>query len=335
MTVVDIHTHFLPLEIVDFFASGDAPQGIAVSERAGRDPLIVHANGLRYPVFPLFHDVAAKLEQMDRDGIDRALVSIAPTLFLYELEPSETARAHRIINDAAAGLVTRGGGRIAAMATVPLNDPQAAVAELRRAHGLGLRGVEIGTSAGAHTLDAPELDPFWAAAAELGTPVMLHPYAMMLADPEPGLRGFHLANAVGNPHETYTAAGRLIVGGVLDRHPGLRVLLVHGGGAFPYQLGRLGHAYEAREETRAVARRPPAEYLEHFLFDTVIFDERALAFLVTLAGDGHVLFGTDVPFDMADLSALELVPRIAGGERAGRILGANAERWFGLGPARR
>src|SRR6185295_19314585 len=85
-TVIDVHTHFIPTEILDYFASADGPDAVGVEEREGRDPLVVHSNGLRYPVFPLFHDPAAKLEQMDRDGIDRALVSIVPTLFLYDLE---------------------------------------------------------------------------------------------------------------------------------------------------------------------------------------------------------------------------------------------------------
>jgi aminocarboxymuconate-semialdehyde decarboxylase len=330
MSVIDVHTHFLPYEILDYFASDDGPEAVGVEDRPGRDPLVVHANGLRYPAFPLFHDAAAKLEQMDRDGIDRAVVSVVPTLLLYDLEPAETARAHRIVNDAAVAFVERGAGRLAAMAAVPLTDPDAAVQELRRAHGLGLRGVEIGTSARDVMLDDPALDGFWAAAAELGAPVMIHPYAMMLSEPEPALQGYHLANAVGNPHETYGAASRLIVGGVLDRHPGLRVLLVHGGGSFPYQLGRLSHAYSAREDTSAVARRDPREYREHFLFDTVVFDERALGYLIAFAGDRQVLFGTDVPFDMADLSALEHVPRIADGDTAALILGGNAERVFGL-----
>ncbi|HWM11433.1 MAG TPA: amidohydrolase family protein [Solirubrobacteraceae bacterium] len=330
MTVIDVHTHFLPYEILEYFASDDGPDGVGVEERPGRDPLVVHANGLRYPAFPLFHDAAAKLEQMDRDGIDRAVVSIVPTLLLYDLDPAETARAHRIINDAAVTFAERGGDRLSAMAAVPLTDPDAAVEELRRAHGLGLRGVEIGTSARDVMLDDPALDGFWSAAEELGLPVMIHPYAMMLSEPEPALRGYHLANAVGNPHETFGAAGRLIVGGVLDRHPGLRFLLVHGGGSFPYQLGRLAHAYGAREDTRAVAKRDPREYLEHFLFDTVVFEERALEYLVAFAGDEQVLFGTDLPFDMADLSALQHVPRVASGEAAERILGGNAARVFGI-----
>jgi aminocarboxymuconate-semialdehyde decarboxylase len=330
MTVIDVHTHFIPSEILDYFASDDGPDAVGIEERAGRDPVVVHSNGLRYPVFPVFHDASAKLAQMDRDGIDRALVSIVPTLFLYDLAPEETARAHRIINDAAVAFAARGEGRLAAMAAVPLTDPEAAVTELRRAHALGLRGAHIGTSALGMMLDDPALDVFWAAAAELGDPLMMHPYAMMLAEPEPALRGYHLANAVGNPHETYGAASRLIVGGVLDRHPDLRILLVHGGGSFPYQLGRLSHAYAAREDTSAVAARDPHEYLRNFLFDTVVFDDRALAYLVGLAGADQVLFGTDSPFDMADLSGLENVPRVAAGDAAQHILGGNAERLFRL-----
>jgi aminocarboxymuconate-semialdehyde decarboxylase len=138
---------------------------------------------------------------------------------------------------------------------------------------------------------------------------------------------------VGNPYETFVAASRLIVGGVFDRHPRLRVQLVHAGGSFPYQLGRLEHAYRVREETKSVAERSPRSYLEHFLFDTVIFDERGLAFLLELAGPAAVMFGTDIPFDMADTSALETLPRIAPDDAVQQVLGENALRVYGV-PAR-
>jgi aminocarboxymuconate-semialdehyde decarboxylase len=302
-----------------------------VVDREGRDPLIAHANGLQYPVFPLFHDPAEKLAQMDRDGIDVSLCSIVPSLFLYELDPADTLRAHRVINDAAVGYAGRSGGRIAALATVPLNDPALAAQELRRACGeLGLVGVEIGPSVGEMMLDDARLDGFWTAATELDVPVMLHPYLNMVAKPGPDLQGFHLANVVGNPVETFVAASRLIVGGVFDRHPDLRVQLVHGGGAFTYQLGRLEHAYEAREDTRSVAQREPASYLDRFLFDTITFEPRALAFLLELAGPDAVLFGTDLPFDMADLSPLQTLPQIADAVTAEKALGANALRAYGV-----
>jgi aminocarboxymuconate-semialdehyde decarboxylase len=331
MAVVDVHTHFLPLEFVDLLRSGQGPPGVELAEREGEDPLIRHDNGLTYPVFPVFHDASAKIEQMDRDGIDVSVTSISPSLFLYWTEASETARVSRLLNDAAAALAERGGNRIQAMATVPMNDPEEAAGELRRARSeLGLVGVEIGTSVGDLQLDDRSFDPFFAAAAELGTPVMLHPYLSMISPPGPAYEGFHLANVVGNPLETFAAAARLIVGGVFDRHPALTVLLVHGGGALPYQLGRLEHAYGAREETRQVADRNPISYLDNFIFDTVVFEPRALDFLLAFAGPERVAFGTDLPFDMADVSALELNDR-AGAEVAELVLEKNALAAFGIG----
>src|SRR5947209_16164052 len=104
MPVVDTHTHFIPMELVDLVRRGEGPRDLSVDEREGGDPLIVHENGLRYPVFPLFHDADAKLEQMDRDGIDVSVISLTPSLFLYWADPEDTVRVHRLINDAGAEL---------------------------------------------------------------------------------------------------------------------------------------------------------------------------------------------------------------------------------------
>jgi aminocarboxymuconate-semialdehyde decarboxylase len=295
-----------------------------VQRRQGKDPLVVHDNGLQYPVFDVFSSPEAKIAQMDAEGIDVSIVSISPSLFLYWLDPGETDDVCRGLNEAAARLAADSGGRIKAMATIAMNDPKAAAAELRRAREeLGLVGAEMGTSVGSVQLDAAELDVFFAAAEELEMPVMLHPYIGMVTAPEAGLEGFHLGNVVGNPTETFIAASRLITGGVFDRHPKLNVLLVHGGGSFPYQLGRLDHAYGVRDDTSSVARRPPLEYLDRFYFDTVVFDPRSLDFLIELAGPGHVLFGTDLPFDMADVSGRRLAERVDD-VIAERVLGGNA-----------
>jgi aminocarboxymuconate-semialdehyde decarboxylase len=330
MPVVDAHTHFIPVELLDVIRRGEGPADLELFEREGTDPVIVHANGLRYPVFPLFHELEAKLAQMDRDGIDVSLVSLTPSLFLYWADPADTARIHRLINDAVATLAARSDGRLHGIATVPLNDPRAAAAELERAHGtLGLVGVEIGASVGEMMLDDPALDPFFTAAARLGTPVMVHPYMTMIAAPGPSLEGFHLANVIGNPTETFVAAARLIVGGVLDRHPGLTVQLVHAGGAFPYQLGRLDHAYEVRAEMQRACEHRPSSYLNRFLFDTVTFDPRSLWFLIERAGADRVVFGTDLPFDMADSSALRTLGA-GDADVAAQVLGANALRAYGL-----
>jgi aminocarboxymuconate-semialdehyde decarboxylase len=328
--VIDAHTHFIPPELIEMIGSGEGPTGLTVEHRQGKDPLIVHDNGLRYPAFEVFREVDARLAYMDERGIDVSLISIVPSLYLYWLDPGETAEVSRVLNDAAAAMAARSRGRIHALATVPMNDPQAAAEELRRARDeLGLIGVEIGTSVGTRQLDLPEMEPFFTAAEELAMPVMLHPYISMITPPEPGMVGYHLGNVIGNPGETFTAGCRLIVGGVFDRHPGLRVMLVHGGGTFPYQVGRLQHAYEVREETSSVAKQAPLDYIDRFLFDTIVFDTRALDHLIAVAGPERVVFGTDLPFDMGDASGLD-VGSHTDPETAERILGANAAQAFGL-----
>jgi aminocarboxymuconate-semialdehyde decarboxylase len=312
-------------------SSGEGPTGLKVEQREGKEPLIVHDNGLRYPVLDVFRDHQARLAYMDERGTDLSIISISPSLYLYWLDPGETAEVSKALNDAAARMAAKAGDRVEAMATVPMNDPAAAAEELRRARQeLGLVGVEIGTSIGSRQLDSPDLDVFFSAAEELEMPVMLHPYLSMITPPEPGMAGFHLANVIGNPVETFVAACRLVVGGVFDRHPELRVLLVHGGGAFPYQLGRLQHAYGVREETRSVARRPPFEYLENLLFDTVVFDRRPLDHLIEMVGWDRVVFGTDLPFDMGDDSALRVLGDGAHEGLADGVLGGNALQAFGI-----
>jgi aminocarboxymuconate-semialdehyde decarboxylase len=311
--------------------SGEGPTGLKVDQREGKEPLIVHDNGLRYPVFDVFRDYEARLAHMDEHGTDVSIISISPSLYLYWLDPGETAEVSKTLNDAAARMAAKGGPRIEAMATVPMNDPAAAAEELRRARDeLGLVGVEIGTSVGSRQLDSPDLDVFFSAAEELGMPVMLHPYLSMITEAEPGMAGFHLANVIGNPMETFVAGCRLVAGGVFDRHPGLQMILVHGGGAFPYQVGRLQHAYGVREETKSVAQYPPLDYLRNLLFDTVVFDRRALDYLIEVAGSDRVLYGTDLPFDMGDESALSELRDSADGDLAAGVLGENAARTFGI-----
>jgi aminocarboxymuconate-semialdehyde decarboxylase len=326
--VVDVHTHFIPWELVELLESHDGPASLAV-ERKGDKAFIVHPNGLRYPVLPEFHDVGTKLQVMDDEGIDAAFLSITPTLFAWH-DPDEATMLARLVNDAARRMVADGCGRLHALAQVPMNVPDRAAGELRRARDeLGLVGVLIGTSVGETMLDDPSLDPFWAAAAELRMPVMLHPYISMVSSPYPGLGSHHLSNVVGNPYETTLAASRLVVGGVFDRHPELRVQLSHGGGYLPYTLGRLDHAFAVRDETKADIDGEPSSYLRHFFFDTIVYTPAALDFLIELAGADHVVFGTDLPFDMADRSAPAHLQR-ASPEVAEAVLGGNAARLYRL-----
>jgi aminocarboxymuconate-semialdehyde decarboxylase len=328
--VIDVHSHFIPPAVVDILRDGGYPHA-RVEDRDGGQAWIVCTHGLQFPLTPLFNDVDAKLEWMDERGIDISLTSISAPLFLYELDVECLDELCRQVNDAAAALPGESGGRLVGMATVPITEPELATRELRRACGtLGLRGVEIGTSVGEMMLDDPSLDPFYDAAEELGAPIFLHPYVYMLGlGTVPGFERFFLLNNVGNMVETHVAAARLMLGGVFDRHPKLRVQLSHGGGGLPYQLPRLNHTYELREQVREVAKRSPFEYLDNFLFDTVLYDPRPLRFLLDLVGPDNVVFGTDHPFDIADAGGIKTVKAIDDAI-ATKVLESNAVAAYGL-----
>jgi len=315
--------------MVDWVASGAGPHDIEVRRGGTGRPLMSHANGLSYELSTSFTSVEAKLAEMDAVGIDMTIVSLAPELFAYDLPPARALEAARLANDALADFARRSGGRVHAVATLPMGTPAAAAAELERAHlDLRLPGALLGASVEGEHLDAARFEPVLRTAEELGAPLMLHPYRSMTGRPGLGMDGFHLANTLGNPLETSIAASRLILGGVLDRHPGLTFQLAHGGGALPYLLGRLEHAYETNPAARAVAAANPASYLGRFLFDTVLFDPRAVDFLLSLAGPGNVVFGSDLPFAEADRRSLERLTT-AGADNS-RVLGLNAVRAYRL-----
>jgi len=324
---IDIHTHFIPPEFVADARAGRAVDHVALQRRDGREWL-VHPQGYSYPLSPEFFDLDAKLREMDRLGIDAAVLSLTPTLFFYWLEAGAAADFCRQANDSLTAFVAR-SDRLHGIASVPLQQPEAAAGELRRAvRDLGLRGAEIGTTVEQLPLDDRRFDPFFAAAAELDVPVLLHPYYV---GTRPNLADFYMTNLTGNPLETCIAASRMILSGCLDRHPALKVILVHAGGFMPYQIGRLDHGFRVRAETNAAVSSPPSSYLRRFWYDTITHASVPLGFLVDLVGPDRVMLGTDLPFDMADvrgrehLSAIGLEPPTLEAVTSG-----NAMMLFGL-----
>jgi aminocarboxymuconate-semialdehyde decarboxylase len=300
VTVVDVHTHFLPRFFVEEAASGGV-FGVRV-----QDGDVVHPQGFRYPAVTEFLEAEPKLTQMDRLGIDVSVLSLAPTLFFYDEPVDEAVEFARRSNDALATLVA-GSDRLRGLAALPLQAPHAAAAELERAvRELGLLGAQIGTNRGTTPLDAPELKPVLAAAERLDVALMLHPYYV---GPKPRLEDFYLVNSLGNPLDTSIAAVRLIHSGVLDRFPRLRVALVHAGGFLPFQLGRFDHAFSVRPEPKVAIRRPPSSYLDRFWMDTITHADAALRFLRDLIGPERLYLGTDLPFDMADAEPMRRLER--------------------------
>lgn len=295
--MIDIHTHFIPPEFVGEARAGRALDSIRVESRDAAEWL-VHPQGYRYPLSPEFFDVQAKHREMDRLGIGRAVLSLTPTLFFYWLDAPAAREFCQKANESMATFVAQ-SDRLDGVAVVPLQDPQAATTELRRAvTELGLCGVEIGTTMEDVPLDDRRFDAFFAAAEALDVPVMLHPYYVGVRKQ---LADFYMTNLTGNPLETCIAASRLILSGFFDRHPALKIVLVHSGGFMPFQIGRLDHGFRVRPETKSAISSPPSGYLRRFWYDTITHASTPLKFLIELVGNDRVVLGTDLPFDMADV----------------------------------
>lgn len=280
-------------------------------------------------VLPQLTTAEARLADMDRLGIDVQAISPAPTQYYYWAEPELGRQTARIVNDRLAEIAAQHRERFVALGAVPLQAPELAVAELRRCVGeLGMRGVEIGSQVDGLELADPRFRPFFAAAEELDVLIFLHPLGFTHGE---RLATHYLNNIIGNPLEATIAVSHLIFGGVLERHPGLKICVAHGGGYLPTYAGRMDHAFHARSDCRDHISRPPSAYLRRLFFDTVVFDPDHLGWLVAKYGADHVLMGTDYPYDMAEPDPVAFVSRLAlGAEDRARIMGGNAARLLKL-----
>ncbi len=311
---IDIHAHCVPAPLLDALAAEGADVGIELDE----DRRAVIAGGK--PTMPIRDDLVdytTRLAAMDAAGIEIQVLSSWIDLTAYALDEERGRRWSRRVNEALAGEAAREPDRLLAMATTPLQAPDLAAAELRYAVGeLGMVGVEIATTVAGTDLVSAELDPFWAAAAELEAPVLLHPM-----DPLPGvdLRRHFLDNMVGRPAETTIAVGRLVMAGVFDRHPDLKMCVVHGGGFLPYQIGRLQRGWEAKPAVAATdLATAPLETLGRLYFDTILHHPGALRYLIDTVGADRIMVGTDYPFEAGDpdpIATVDAVPGLTGDER--------------------
>lgn len=324
--IIDSHCHYIPRHGIDAAREGHCVDGVVIERHGGVERLVHPRLDMRYPVMAEFFDPAAKLRHMDRLGIDVSVYSIVP-LWLMHWTPAEAAIEFcRLANDDLAEIVSQ-SDRLVGLATVPLQAPEDAARELRRAvTELGFKGAQIGTTVGGTPLDDPQFAPFFEAAEALDVPVMIHPaYA---GRPSP-FADFYLKNLIGNPLATAVAASRMILSGFLDRHPRLKPLLVHAGGFMPYQIGRLDHGHEVRAETCESISEPPSSYLRRFHFDTITHAAAPLRFLVDLVGSDRVVLGTDIPFDMADVRFAAILPATGlGADTIAAIHADNAARLF-------
>ncbi|MEU8244639.1 amidohydrolase family protein [Nonomuraea sp. NPDC048916] len=324
---IDVHAHGIPKELPDLAARypGAWPNILPTGPRTADLRL---GDTFFRAIDDRCWDTARRLEEMDADGVSAQVVSPIPVTFGYGLPARGAAELARVQNAWIAALVDTAPARFAGLGTVPLQAPDVAAAMVAECVAdLRLAGVEIGTNVNGGPLDDPSLDEFYSACAEHGAVLLLHPWQVLGGD---RLREHGLLYAVGMPAETAAAAATLILGGVLDRHPGLRIVLSHGGGALLPLLPRLERCVETLPGVRP-PNRPVRDYLRRFWYDSLVYDPATLRALVETVGADRVMVGTDYPFPIAERPAGTAVLDAGLDPEAERaILSGTAAGLFGL-----
>jgi aminocarboxymuconate-semialdehyde decarboxylase len=326
-SAIDMHNHLIAPEVADFLAREGEKYATRFIEQDGQRFFVIQ-DSARRPYHDKISRPEARLPDMDAEGIGIQAVSCVPFLMYPEVAPDLGLAIAQVNNDALARIGQRLADRFMPLASVPLQDPPAAARELERVAKLGLRGVEIPPRVQEQGLDEPQFAVFWDAAEALQIAVCIHPFE---AAPRGMLARYGLGVLAGNLFDTGLAAAVLIYGGVLERHPNLRIVLYHAGGALPSMLGRLDMGFERLPDCRAAIPRPPSSYINQFCFDTIAFNPAMLRYLADTYGAERLVIGTDYPLPagiahpVAEVKALGLPISV---EDA--ILSGNARRLLRL-----
>jgi aminocarboxymuconate-semialdehyde decarboxylase len=324
---VDLHSHVLPEPVLAEMAAKPELYRCRVEVRDGKR---WYGRGRNvFEVIPEFHDGLAKCEAMDRMKIDISYISPGPQSFGYWMEEADAARNMRLVNDGIAAMVAQNPERLRGMATLPMQHPDLAIAELERVvKEHGFRAVEIATAVQGDELAKPKYRPVLRALDRMKIAVFTHPENLGATG---RLDCYYLTNLIGNPLDTTIMAANLMMSGVFEELKDIRFLLPHAGGFVAADIGRFDHGHRVREETKADCQASPSTFLRRFWFDALAHNPTAVRFLIDQVGADRVVLGTDSPFDMGDLAPVDnllKVPRLTAHEQE-RICYRNAEEFLG------
>lgn len=324
-SVIDVHIHLLPPAILRAYRSRSAPPMI---EEDGPSLVLRFGPGYAERIPREVTDLRHVVATMDSTGVDAAVLSINQP-GVIGLPPDAAIPTARAANDELAELAAGSRGRITGLATLPWQCPADAAEELYRAVDIGLRGAMACSNVGGRPLDDPEYAPVFAAAADLDVPLLLHPALPLSA---PTLGDYGLTCAIGFLFDTTTAVLRLVLGGLFDRHPRLKLVLCHAGSLLPQLAGRLDLEQQRGMLAGGYLRhdRLSADYLRLLYTDTAGGSPAAVSSALKLFGPGHVMFGSDAPFwsQAVGLQVLEQLSLPA--EQLDDIRGRTATDVFGL-----
>ncbi len=329
MLTIDIHAHFFPETWPDLAARFGTPDWPWLKHMGNGEGMVMLGSREFRHIQQVCWDPAARLEELERQGVDIQIVSATPVLFCYHRPADQALEVAKLFNDAGLEMCRQSNGRLKPLCQVPLQDIDASCAELSRCMKAGHVGVQIGNHVGPKNLDDPGIVAFLHHCADEGAPVLVHPWDMMAVDRMPK---YMMPWTVAMPAETQLGIASLLLSGAFDRLPAsLRLCFVHGGGSFAYLLGRMQNAWDHQPLARGPAEHSPAYYVDRFTVDSAIFDPRSLKLLVDVMGEDRVLLGSDYPYPLGEerIGALIRESQLSPTAKA-KLLGGNAAEFFGI-----
>ncbi|BCJ88402.1 amidohydrolase family protein [Effusibacillus dendaii] len=291
----DLHTHFIPSDVYDWLKENSRTIHAQFEQKDAAKSEFLTINGKwSFELKPLFLHAELYLNSQREAGVSHSLVSPIPQLFLYEFPSEITNELADVYNRSLADWTASQPDRLSALATVPLQNPAKAADQLKAACKNRLKGAIIGPGCGGQMLTDDFFVPFWEAAEETNAIVFIHP----LLSEDARLQRRMMPNLIGVPWETTVCATDILLSGLLDKYPHAKILLAHGGGFLPYQIGRLDKGYNQWKPVSAALQAPPSEYLKRFWYDSVLWNQAALEYLLLMAGEDRIVPGSDFPFDL-------------------------------------
>jgi aminocarboxymuconate-semialdehyde decarboxylase len=324
MTVIDVHNHYYPPAFIDALRAGNSE--LKVRDDAEGNPVLYSPGDANIAV-PGHRDIAYRETVLAAEGVDRQLISLTCPGTLLE-SPERSAKLAALVNDAFAEVMATRGNRFTALATLPLNDPSASVAEFERVRKLGFTGCMLMGNVNGVPLADRRFWPLWERASDAGAVMYIHPTFPLGVE---AMQEYWLMPLVGFLFDTTLAAAHLVFAGIPERFPGIKWVLGHLGGTIPYLAERLDRGFNAFAECRKDLKLPPSEHLKRFYYDTVNFDPAALRLAIEFAGVEQILAGSDYPHQIGS------IPKMLGAIRGlglppadeAKILGGNAARLLG------
>ena len=324
---IDVHSHMLCQEWLDLFKAHCGPRFTIQKVVGGAE--VIHYDGVAFMTpQPTMFDYPARLAAMDEAGVGMAILSLTgPNV--YWGDATASASAARAINDSFAEASRKYPKRIQWMASLPMQYPDHALAELERATAKGAVGVVVLANVGGASLTDPLFAPVWAEIDRRALPVFVHP-TVPCGCGVMDMQVFQLSASVGFTFDTTLAVSRMIYDGFFDRYPQIKLITAHGGGALPFLASRLDRCHEVVAACRTRIKSAPSTYLKRIYADTAVYSNNALRDSIETFGDEHVLYGTDFPHNISDMTgALARIDQLAPAVRD-NVRGANAQRVFKL-----